>query len=308
SIASHMAVITGDQDWVKSSKVKTLTLEHHMAASRMGFSDAFSALYNVKTWNQSLLDGTLPPYRFFVNQVLPLVKAKRRGDRFAVARIIKSFSPLLTQAALRNAENQPSHLQQANIAIDSLMELWKHDTDPSLLDVLRRIDKNNLLEIPDSLRASASDAMQKAAEIPTGGNDEMSQQTEMTDGLEKFLKAPFSQIEPMAEYLLGNANFDTHQGVKGLEFDRVMVIMDDDEARGFSFKYDQLFGGKSAEGKTFENTRRLFYVTSSRARKSLALVAYASEPDRVRQFVLNKGWFTADELVGESDLNIPLPL
>lgn len=27
--------------------------------------------------------------------------------------------------------------------------------------------------------------------------------------------------------------FGTHQGVKGLQFDRVLAILDDDEARGF---------------------------------------------------------------------------
>ena len=40
----------------------------------------------------------------------------------------------------------------------------------------------------------------------------------------------------MATYFSGKARFDTHQGVKGREFDRVMVIMDDSEAKGFTFK------------------------------------------------------------------------
>ncbi|WP_225981557.1 3'-5' exonuclease [Paracidovorax avenae] len=101
----------------------------------------------------------------------------------------------------------------------------------------------------------------------------------------------------MMEYLSGNAHFDTHQGVKGLEFDRVMVIMDDAEARGFSFKYEDLFGGKAAGEKTVESTKRLFYVTASRAKESLALVAYSSAPDRVQNFVLHEEWFNADEVV-----------
>jgi DNA helicase-2/ATP-dependent DNA helicase PcrA len=101
----------------------------------------------------------------------------------------------------------------------------------------------------------------------------------------------------MMEYLSGEAHFDTHQGVKGLEFDRVMVIMDDAEARGFQFKYEDLFGGKAAGEKTVESTKRLFYVTASRAKESLALVAYSSAPDRVQHFLLQEDWFTADEVV-----------
>jgi DNA helicase-2/ATP-dependent DNA helicase PcrA len=61
----------------------------------------------------------------------------------------------------------------------------------------------------------------------------------------EFLLAPFSQVEKFASYVSGKALFDTHQGVKGLEFERVMVIMDDEEARGFMFKYENLFGAKS---------------------------------------------------------------
>ena len=101
----------------------------------------------------------------------------------------------------------------------------------------------------------------------------------------------------MAEYLSGKAHFDTHQGVKGLEFDRVMVVMDDEDARGFLFKYEDLFGGKAAGDKTVEGTKRLFYVIASRAKNSLALVAYASVPEKVRNFVLQEGWFSAAEIV-----------
>lgn len=97
--------------------------------------------------------------------------------------------------------------------------------------------------------------------------------------------------------MAGNAHFGTHQGVKGLEFDRVMVVMDDSEARGFMFKYETLFGGKSGGDKTVETTRRLFYVTCSRAKNSLALVAYAQDPNRVRRFLLEAGWFGEEEVV-----------
>ena len=52
-----------------------------------------------------------------------------------------------------------------------------------------------------------------------------------------FLDCAFSEIAP---YVAHEAPFDTHQGVKGLEFQRVMVLMDDEEARGFRFGYDKL--------------------------------------------------------------------
>ena len=59
-----------------------------------------------------------------------------------------------------------------------------------------------------------------------------------------MLATPFGQIEAYDRYVSGRSPFGTHQGVKGLEFPRVMVVISDDEARGFLFNYDKLFGLK----------------------------------------------------------------
>jgi DNA helicase II / ATP-dependent DNA helicase PcrA len=267
-----------------------------MAAARMGFLEIFTPIYEVESWRTSFLEGTLPATRFFSEAVLPLVKARRNNDRFAVASIGKKLSPLLTPEALRQAKDKQKQLQKASAAIDHLIALWKDGADPSLLQVLRSVADSNLLEIPNSLLVSASGALDEA-EPEIAEDKQEDRQTDRAAAIEKYLAAPFSQVEPLAEYLSGNAHFDTHQGVKGLEFDRVMVIMDDAEARGFLFKYEDLFGGKAAGDKTVESTRRLFYVTCSRAKQSLALIAYTMAPERIRNFVLREGWFTPSEII-----------
>lgn len=294
-IAAYMSRTTGDEKWNDPKAIKTLTLEHRMAASRLGFLDAFSPLYDVEGWRTSFLDGTLPALRFFSDQVLSLVNAKQNNDRFAVARIAKAYSPRLTQEALRAAKDTQAHLKQVNVSIDVLMKLWKDVANPTLLQVLRCVAEHNLFEIPEALQASSSEESTEA--LASDEDEREDRQTERALAIQSFLNAPFSQIGPMMEYLSGDAHFDTHQGVKGLEFDRVMVIMDDAEARGFLFKYEDLFGGKTAGEKTVESTKRLFYVTASRAKESLALVAYSSTPDRVQRFVLQEKWFNADEVV-----------
>ncbi len=69
--------------------------------------------------------------------------------------------------------------------------------------------------------------------------------------IEKFLLASFSEIAPYAQYISNTAEFGPHQGVEGLEFDRVMVLMDDTEARGFMFGYEKFFGAKELSAKRF---------------------------------------------------------
>ncbi len=286
-----MAGITGDTDWMTPSAVKTLTLEHKMAAARLGCLDVFSALYELDS--MSLLNGTQPIATFFTNEILSIVEAQKSGDRFALMRALKEFSPLLTSDALKAGPGR-AHLTAVQSCVDNLLELWAEGADPSLLQVLRCVESNNLLEVPERLLAWTSDTEETAAE-----DEEVDEATQKRhEIIDRLLAAPFSQIEPLGKYLAGRARFDTHQGVKGLEFDRVMVIMDDTEARGFMFKYEDLFGGKT-DGKVVDATRRLFYVTASRAKKSLALVAYSSSPERVKRFVLDRGWFSDDEIIQE---------
>ncbi|MFZ7094713.1 UvrD-helicase domain-containing protein [Luteimonas dalianensis] len=289
-----MAELTEDALWEVPGTVKTLTLEHRMAARRLGCLDAFGALYDLDS--QSLLSGSQRVATFFTEQVLPIVEAKRDGDRFALMRSLKAHSPLLSSEALQ-ANPGRAHLATVQGAVDSLYALWDNETDPTLLIVLRQIASSKLLEIPDRLIAwVAEEADQNDMEAADDGEQEDEATRRRIEVIDRLLATSFSQVAPLREYLAGRARFDTHQGVKGLEFDRVMVIMDDTEARGFMFKYEDLFGGKT-EGKVLEATRRLFYVTASRARKSLALVAYSSAPERVKHFVLDQGWFSKDEII-----------
>jgi DNA helicase-2/ATP-dependent DNA helicase PcrA len=94
---------------------------------------------------------------------------------------------------------------------------------------------------------------------------------------------------------------------KGLEFPRVMVLIDDEEARGFMFSYDKLFGVKGQTKTDLENersgketsidrTRRLLYVTCSRCEQSLALVAYTSNAAGLHRMATTLNWFKESEV------------
>lgn len=75
----------------------------------------------------------------------------------------------------------------------------------------------------------------------------------------------------------------TQHGTKGSEFERVVVVLDDDEGRYTLYSYDKFLGLKELSDNDLENqaqgrdsaverTRRLFYVCVSRAKHSLAMV------------------------------------
>lgn len=288
AVCAHMASVTTDDDWLDEDAIKVLLLEHRMAALRMGFDDLLAALYPVRQFQTALLDGSLSLINFFSNLILPLWDAK--DDKFAIARIVRSASPLASASALKDANDEFEQLAKAQAGVDALVELLDGNPAATFRDVVQKVAETELFAIPDLLKVVLA-----GANIEVGDASAADERSDRDKGIEAFLAAPFRQVRAYAKYVSGKARFGTHQGVKGLEFPRVMVIMDDQEARGFLFKYDKLFGG-GPEDSQIASTRRLFYVTCSRAERSLALVAYAENPERVKNQLLENGWFKPDEI------------
>lgn len=305
-VRTKMAEITGDIQWREREKCKILTLEHHMAAKRLGFDQLLTPLLEMANWRTGLLDGSLPATRFFTKNVLPLVEAAKADDKFGVARIVRDRSPLLEPQALKVAPDSGDLLRQAQAAVASVIALWKAGA-PTCGQVLEVIAETRLFAIPDVLKPVLRLRSREKSTTATSEAEAADPINPDTAALLTFLDAPFEQIGIYNAYVSGLASFDTHQGVKGLEFDRVMVILDDSEARGFMFGYEKLLGAKVASATDIKNTkegketgvdrtRRLLYVTCSRAKRSLALVAYSENPSAVKAHVVAQGWFREDEV------------
>jgi DNA helicase-2/ATP-dependent DNA helicase PcrA len=294
-----MADITGDDKWLEPDEnVKTLVLEHRMAAKRLGFLKMWNAINGIPRFQTGLRDGKLPGLHFFSHLVLPLVKAHKSGDMFALTTHLRKESLIFKKDAfIESNVGQLGHLKTIKDATDSILELWADDADPSFLEVLQTVAKTNLLSVPDALLPFASE-LQGADE--NKGDDKIDEEFR---AFMEFLQTPFNQIGPYSQYTNSEAQFDTHQGVKGLEYPRVRVLMDDEESRGRWFSYEKLFGARAegankGDGKetSIDRTRRLFYVTCSRAENSLALIAYSQAPELVKGHVIREGWFYKNEV------------
>lgn len=301
AVARRMSEICGDDLW-KDGRFKALILEHHMAAMRLGFFKMFDPLYKHDRLRTSLLDGTLPGVRFFASDILPLVLASRKQDDFAMARAVRQNSPLLSSKQLKLLPDQRQQLKKTKESVDELMKLWDEGKQPQFFDVARSIMATGLFSVPEAVELGVI-----SEETAIAKKDSAEESNEQLNAWRNFLRTPFEQISQYASYVGKTSQFDTHQGVKGLEFPRVMVVINDEEARGFSFSYDKLFGAKAKttadiknekEGNetSIDRTRRLFYVTCSRAESSLALVAYSSNPEAVQRQALTAGWFEPHEI------------
>ncbi|HEX8459831.1 MAG TPA: hypothetical protein VF623_00310, partial [Segetibacter sp.] len=313
-VAKKMSELTIDKFWdtdLHTADVKTLILEHHMAARRMGFLDFFEPLYKEDRLSTGVLDGSLGGVSFFTKIILPLIEAKDANDKFAIARIVKRYSKFMHRDEILKSPEQIENLKKSKDGLLKLFALWDNATEPLLIDILQKVAETELFPIPDSLQPIATRTKGEQAIANDFKGDEQENEDvgdSVINAWDLALANPFSQIKKYHTYLSEESKFGTHQGVKGLEYPRVMVILDDEEARGFLFSYDKLFGSKELsatdkknllEGKEtgIDRTRRLFYVACSRAKESLAIVAYTDNTELVRKNALEFGWFENNEIV-----------
>jgi DNA helicase-2/ATP-dependent DNA helicase PcrA len=296
-----------------------------MASARLSFSELFEPLSKPDKLKDGFRAGTLPAMRLFTHRVLPLVTAQRNGDAFAAMAVLRDGSPLVDKRGIRAGRGgQATGLDSARAGVEALMTLFKDERDPSCAEVLAVVAEHRLFPIPDQLRTCLpddspipQDTVDILAELgPFFDEIDLSTpdatpptETTITEAWTQALEASFSQVARYLAYVEDRSPYGTHQGVKGLEFPRVMVIADDIHTR---FKglasYEALFGVKplsdaslkkasKGEETTIERTRRLLYVTCTRAEESLALVLYSEAPDTIRRFLISNGWMAEDEVV-----------
>lgn len=287
NVMRRMQECTGDACWTGcGADVKILTLEHMMAARRMGFDRFFGPLSRVGKYQMTFLQGTVPEVDFFTKEILPIADSLK-NDGSAALRILKAYSPFLERHV---TENPYGRYLQCREAAGKLAEIV--NDNHTIREVIKCVSDSGVLIIPEVLLQASK----------MSNSDLADDMDEDLRGWVEVMDLHIDEIRRYDDYVNNRSRFDTHQGVKGLEFDRVMVIIDDSEARGFMFSYDKLFGVKAlsdtdmrhreaGEETSIERTQRLFYVTCTRAKHSLAVVMYTTAPEIVKAEVKRKGWF-----------------
>ena len=288
-----MSEQTQDAKWTTiGTEVKVLTLEHMMAARRLGFSRFFAPLYKVSKYQMTFLQGSVSEIEFFTKEVLPIANSMKEDGRIALE-ILKEYSPLLSRQNTEKPYELYLKCREEAIKVANLV-----NENGTIRVVVDEIIKSQLLTVPDVVRQAY---MLSPSDIEDTVEEELRAWVEVMD-------LPINMVRSYDDYVNHRSQFDTHQGVKGLEFDRVMVIIDDSEIKGFLFSYDKLFGVKDLSnvdlknkenGKetSIERTQRLFYVTCTRAKNSLAVVMYTNNPERVKTETIRKGWFEENEII-----------
>jgi DNA helicase-2/ATP-dependent DNA helicase PcrA len=288
--------------------IKFLVIVHRMAAKRLGFGDLYSALNDKapEKFKNGFLDGTAWPVRPFTSFVLPLADAAKSGREFEVMQILRTQSALLDRKNLTGV-NIADRLAELRHFTESLQQMLEPGSGATNAHVLRLLHDTKVILLDPrvlsylDLPAEAESAVNSESEPATPEDDE-DEATKEVSAMDAFLACSASQFWGYFRYVNNESPFSTQQGIKGAEFERVLVVLDDDEGTHVQFSYDKYLGIKPLsdrdeanirEGKetSVERTRRLFYVCCTRAMKDLVVVLFTSDIAKAQTQIRTLGLF-----------------
>lgn len=293
AVRQWLAAETNDGLWLsdlREGDVRLLVLVHRMAATRLGFPNLYAALNDRAPMNLSegLKDGTAWPLRPFIQNVLPLVVAARADDRFAVMSILRSECPKLESERLRGEVTAPL-LRSLQQAVTGLVALLADGSRATVRDVLTHLRENELLRLDDRF---AAHLVAEPVDDDSSG----------FQNVQAFLACGIAELWAYRRYFTEESPFATHHGVKGAQFERVLVVIDDEEAGFRQYSYGKYFGYEqlsesdeariaAGEESVLDRTRRLFYVCCSRATKDLAVVVFVPDVAAARAAIAERNLF-----------------
>ena len=288
-VRAKMSAITGDEQW--NSDVKVLTLEHSMAAVRLDFKDFYELFARLPKYQMSFLQGDMAEMSFFANMVFPLMTMLKENDGIGVLNLLKKKSPLLEAVPDRD---YPEMLGKIRNVLDELRS--SNLDEMKVSEIIEFVQRNMLFAIPDHLTLALNS---KEEEVDKDDKESLA--------WVRALQLPLRQFKAYDDYVHERTPYATHQGVKGLEFPRVLVLIDEEAAKGNMFSYEKLFNvtplsqtdiknKEMGKENSIDRTSRLFYVTCTRAKESLAILMYTSNTERAKQTAIHNGWFGKNEI------------
>jgi DNA helicase-2/ATP-dependent DNA helicase PcrA len=295
-VRNWLANACSDPHWRSDSKepdVRILVIVHRMAAARLGFPDLYSAFNDnaPDSFSTGFREGNAWPLKPFLEVLLPLGLAFSENRQFDVISLLRRHCPRLEKDSLKSVENSADLLASLRQDVSTLADLLFSNTD--VLEALQFADRAHLMKIDERLKGYLGSAQAENLEDFTQASISDSEDGDGTEykvaaSMAAYLACPVKQLFGYHNYINDQSLYSTQQGIKGAEFERVLVVLDDEESKHVQFSYDKLLGLKEPSKADLENlkqnketvldrTRRLFYVCCSRATKDLAVVLYASD-------------------------------
>lgn len=173
---------------------------------------------------------------------------------------------------------------------DYFIELSKTAKLKTIGDIIDQIGNSQLQRLPDRVVENEKKLKEIKGKAPDQRTKEEADYITKRDA---FRAVKFEEVVAFGKYVDDKTPFSTKHGVKGAQFENVMVVL----GRGWNnYNWNQMleWARHTPPNKVdaFERNRNLFYVACSRPKKRLALVF--SQKLSGEALMTLKDWFNVD--------------
>lgn len=245
-----------DQGWsISNDNAKILMLTNNVLAKEQGYKELVSCFKDTDDYLKKndkyikyFLDILEPFYEFYEN--------KQYGEMFAV---LDQKLP-----KLEKHDNKKEWVED----LDKLKNIRSTGTIGEIIDLLYETQHPRL-------SPKVYNEHEVYCSLKKKDNTELDEEeVKKLKKIEKIRSVHYCEVNSLYKYVEEKTPFSTKHGVKGAEFDNVIVVL----GGGWNhYNWPQMLewwknGVPSGKEATFERNRNLFYVSCSRAKHNLALL------------------------------------
>lgn len=280
--------------WTQNTHAKQLFLARRMIARRLGFlalHDLFDGEYASSRAKSAYEEGEHFLLKPVVETIVPLVRARREGNTGALMRVLTGNTAAFRTGGLYSEKVIREVRQIANQVTAVLADLFASKT---LGDVLRYCRSQGLIK--------ASDRLNNHLDRPSRDEayDEEKHVQEKEDWLsDAYFQLTGAEVEKYCDFLNENTPYSTQHGVKGEEYEDVIVVFDDVEAAWNNYSFAKMLVPQIAgepKDTQKERSRKLAYVCFSRAVRNLRILLFTSEPYLAKRELATQGLFLESQI------------
>jgi len=275
---------------------KILIIANSRVANRGGFGNLYS-LFS-KRYGQSANDMLIKRESLLISLFTGSLDRKTSIERktgiehlmaFYESKDYGNLSSLLRSNGIKSV-NLKKH-KDKDIIINKLEELKVIREEKSVKDVFDFSIENKLTIQSKGLQRLIEKINTNLGEV----DDELKAKIERDIALfNSFMALPYIEIINFFKHTQNENVFSTKHGTKGEEYRNVLVVIDDTNWKQ-KYNFENYFDNSEERADRLERTKNLFYVSCSRAKENLVVLALSQMEKPAMDILIN--WFGDDNVI-----------
>ncbi len=239
--------LLGERGWT-AANTKVLVLTHKGIAREVGYAELLRVFSTLPFGTDRLMKRE-DAYGEFFEFVESLCESYGRKD-------YGEFLSHLGKAGYRLSAHS-----QKQALLDYMETLAEKRLAGTIGDMLAFLDTTSFISKPSKL-------VRLENELKDTDDPEVAKKLEFH---QELIAIPYSEVVAFMSYVNDNTPFSTKHGVKGAEFENVLVVIDD--SLWTQYKFADVFTHNASNAVRLERSTKLLYVCFSRAIHGLAVLS-----------------------------------